>query len=243
MVGVELEFVGYELEQALLDLVDVFAGGEAGAVGDAENMRVHGDGRLAESGVEYDIGGLAPHARQGFEGLARLRYFATVSRNEQAAGFDDVPGLGLVQAYGADVGDELVQAQLVNGLRCARYRIELARGKVDALVGGLRRQDHRDQQFKRCGVFELGARRRISGAQAAENGVAFLRVHACAPGNGGAIGWKALPDGRFGAMAVFPIRGFMAFSRPGGLARVPAPPGLQRVSDRPCHCFAPRSFA
>ena len=45
--------------------------GEAGAVGDAEHMRIDGDGRFAEGGVEHHIRRLAPDARQAFELFAR----------------------------------------------------------------------------------------------------------------------------------------------------------------------------
>src|SRR6185436_20106644 len=62
-----------ELQQSLLYGKDVLAWREAGPVGDAEDVRVDRHGRLAERGVQHDVGGLAPHARQLLQSLAVLR--------------------------------------------------------------------------------------------------------------------------------------------------------------------------
>ena len=50
----------------VLDLARRPARRQPGAVADAEQMRVDGDGRLAEGDVEHDIGGLAADAGQRF---------------------------------------------------------------------------------------------------------------------------------------------------------------------------------
>jgi hypothetical protein len=76
--------------------------------------------------------------------------------DQDLAGGDDVPGLGVVQADGLDIAHQLVQAEVEDLLRRIRDRVQLARGLVDADVGGLRRQQHGDQQFKWRGVFEFG---------------------------------------------------------------------------------------
>ena len=108
MVGVELEFIGHKLEQAFFYLVDIFSRCDAGTVGDAEYVRVYGDGRVPEGGVEDDVGGLASDARQVLKLLAGLRHFPIVARNEQVAGLDDVFCLRMKQADGADVALQLV---------------------------------------------------------------------------------------------------------------------------------------
>ena len=64
------EFGGHDFISCVLDRRDGLAGREPGAVGDAEDMRVHRDGRLAEGDVEHHIGGLAADAGQRFQRLA-----------------------------------------------------------------------------------------------------------------------------------------------------------------------------
>ena len=43
-----------------------------------EHVRVHRQRRLAEGGIEHDIGGLAADAGQGFQRLALVRHLAAV---------------------------------------------------------------------------------------------------------------------------------------------------------------------
>src|SRR5690554_7861384 len=59
VVGVLAELLRHVAQQLLLHFDHVLALGDAGAVGDPEDMGVHGDGGLAEGGVENDVGGLA----------------------------------------------------------------------------------------------------------------------------------------------------------------------------------------
>jgi len=63
MVGVEQEFFGHEAHKFVFYFAYVFARGEIHAVGYTENMGIHSHGRLAEGGVEYDVGGFAAGAR------------------------------------------------------------------------------------------------------------------------------------------------------------------------------------
>jgi len=66
------------LDEAVLDRARVLARRHAGAVGDAEDMRIDRDRRFAEGDVEHDVGGLAPDARQLLQLLARSRHLAAV---------------------------------------------------------------------------------------------------------------------------------------------------------------------
>jgi hypothetical protein len=61
-MGVAAERLGDDLFKLGFDLVDVLAGGEAGAVAHSENVGVDGEGFLAERGVENDVRGLAADA-------------------------------------------------------------------------------------------------------------------------------------------------------------------------------------
>src|SRR4029079_136999 len=73
MMGMALALRRHHGVEHLLDLGRGLAGSEAGAVADPEQMGVDGDGRLAEGGVEDDIGGLAADAGQRLEGGAIAR--------------------------------------------------------------------------------------------------------------------------------------------------------------------------
>ena len=67
------KFSGYEFQQPVFHSSLSLARRQAGAIADAENMRVDGHCRLAEGDVEHDIRGLAADARQGLQRLAAAR--------------------------------------------------------------------------------------------------------------------------------------------------------------------------
>ena len=64
MVGVAAEGLRDDPFQLGFDLFDGFAGSQAGAVADAEDMRVDGKSFLAESSVQDNICSLAADSRQ-----------------------------------------------------------------------------------------------------------------------------------------------------------------------------------
>src|SRR3546814_8018516 len=72
-------------------------------MGDAEDVRIDGDGMFAERGVEHDVRRLATDARQRFERFAIPWYFAAVQVQYLSTQADDVLRLGLIQADGLDV--------------------------------------------------------------------------------------------------------------------------------------------
>ncbi|MCY1535937.1 hypothetical protein D9M68_713660 [compost metagenome] len=179
MVRVLHIFAGHEFFELAFDFQHVLAGGDAGAVGHAEDVRVHGHRGLAERGVEHHVGGLAAHAGQGFQRLAGLRHFAAVLLQQNLAGGDGVLRLRAEESDGFDVVRQARFAQRQQALRRAMLREELARGDVDRFIGGLRRQQHRDQQLERRVVFEFGGGMGIGRLQAGEDLLAFGGVHGC----------------------------------------------------------------
>ena len=82
MMRVAAEGLRDDLLELRFDLVDILAGSEAGAVADAEDVRVDGEGFLAEGGVEDDVGGLAADARKFLELFAGTRDFAAMTIDE-----------------------------------------------------------------------------------------------------------------------------------------------------------------
>ena len=64
--------------QPVLHLAHVAAGGEAGAVGEAEDVGIDRHRTLAERDVEHDIGGLAADAGQRLQRFTIMRHRAAV---------------------------------------------------------------------------------------------------------------------------------------------------------------------
>ena len=60
-MGVSAKGLGNDLFQLCLDFVDVLAGGQAGPIADAKDMRVYCEGFLAEGCVQHNVGSLAAY--------------------------------------------------------------------------------------------------------------------------------------------------------------------------------------
>src|SRR5687767_4529418 len=78
VVGVLEEFRRRELQEFLFYFQSIFARREAGAVGDAEDVRVDRHGGLTERGVQHHACRLAAHPRQALERLALGGHLAAV---------------------------------------------------------------------------------------------------------------------------------------------------------------------
>src|SRR5829696_5708638 len=109
---VALVFVRYHRVELFLDLKWCLAGGEPGAIADAENVRVDCNGRLAEGDVENDIGGLAPYTGQRLQRFARRRHLAAMLLDQLLRQRDDILGLSAVEADSLDVVAHLRLAEL-----------------------------------------------------------------------------------------------------------------------------------
>ena len=60
---IEPEFFGHQPQQSLFDFGHVFPRCNAGPVRDPEYVCIHGDGRMTEGGIEYNVGGFPADAR------------------------------------------------------------------------------------------------------------------------------------------------------------------------------------
>ena len=118
MVGVLLEIVGDELFQPAFDFVDILSRRQSGAIGDAKDVRVHGNRRLAEGCIQDHIGRLAPDTGKGLQCRACVRNLAAVFADEDLRQRDDVLRLVAEQTDGADVRDQSVDAEFDDG--CGR---------------------------------------------------------------------------------------------------------------------------
>src|SRR5471030_2442695 len=95
MVAVKFELGGNHFQQFIFHVLYGLSGSKAGAVTDAVDVGVDGNGGPAEGGVEHHVGGFAAYAGQGFEGGTVFRHFTIVFFQQNAAGFDHVSALAL----------------------------------------------------------------------------------------------------------------------------------------------------
>ena len=153
----------------MLDLQGCLARGQARAVGDAKDVGIHRKGGMTESGVEDDIGGLPPHARQGFQGVPVRWHLPAMTFQQEGAGFDDIGGLGVEETQVSDMGLEALLTQIQHGLGRIGNREEARRRLVDTLVRGLGGENNRHQELERAGVVQLRPGGGIATTQAFED--------------------------------------------------------------------------
>ena len=145
MVGVAFVLRRNHLLQLHLNFERILAGGQPGAVADAENMGVDRDGRLAEGDVQNYIGGLASDAGQCLQRLARTRHLPAVLSDQPARQLNDVLGFGAKKTDGLDQLAHFVFAERHHFFRRIGGGEQRGRRLVDAGIGRLRRQHHRHQ--------------------------------------------------------------------------------------------------
>ncbi len=192
MVGILQELAWHEPQQFLLHLQGGLAGGDAGAVTDAEDVGVHRDRGLSEGGIEHHVGGLASDAGEYLQGFAVCGDLSLVLRDEDGAGLDEIPGLAVEQPDGSDVALQAILAQGEDGLRRIGQGEQLGSGLVHPFVGGLGGEDDRHQQLERCGVGELRGGLRIGGLQALEDDASLFPVHGLRRSYGTGSAWFEL---------------------------------------------------
>ena len=139
---------------------------QPGAVADPENMRVDREGLRAKGTVHHDIGGLAPDPGQLDQLVAVRRHRAIIVGDQHLRQRDHVFGLGVVEADRLDMLLQSLEPQIDHLLRCLHLGEQPAGRLVDADIGRLRRQRHRDHQLIGVAIGKLGLRRRIVGGEA-----------------------------------------------------------------------------
>ena len=123
------------LQQLFLHGQRRFTGRQACSVRNPENMGVNRDGGFAKCGIEYDIGGFAPHARECLQRFSLSRHFSVVLVEQDAASLDDIGCLGVEQANGANVIAQRVLAHVENGLWRIGHGVQAPGRPVHADVG------------------------------------------------------------------------------------------------------------
>ena len=176
VVGVLFVLIGDELQQPLLDFQDVFAGRQAGAVGYPEYVGIHGNGRLAEGGIEDDVCRFPADPRQFFQCFPGLRDFTGMGIDQDKAGPDNVFGFCIVQADRFDILLQSLFAQPDKLLRRIGRPEQFFRGLVDTDIRCLRRQDNGYKQLEGAGVAKFRRGRRVVLPQQGKDLCAFAVV-------------------------------------------------------------------
>ena len=156
-------------EQTILHRKRRLAGGKAGPVRDAEDVRIDRDRIRAERHLQDDVRGLAADARQRFQRGAVGGYLAVVPLQQRGRQRDDVLRLGVEQPDRADQVAHVVLAQGEHRGRGGGLREQRGRRAVDARVGRLRAQHDGDEERERIGVDKLAPGFGIGGFEAAEH--------------------------------------------------------------------------
>ena len=111
---------------------------------------------------------LRPTPGSSSQRLARVRHLAAVLGDQLLRQRDDVLRLGAKEPDGLDQLAHALLAERRHLLRRVGEREQRRRRLVDAGVGRLRRQHHRDQQRERIDVLQLALRLRHRRLEAAE---------------------------------------------------------------------------
>lgn len=162
MMSVLEECLRDQAEQFLLDLQGCLARGQARAVGDSKDMGIHRQGGMTKSGVEDDIGGFAPHARQCLQGGPVRWNLPAVTLQQESAGFEDTGGLGVKETQCPDVGSKAILTQIQHGLGRIGHREKACRRLVDTLIRGLGGENNRHQELEGAGIVQLRPGRGIA---------------------------------------------------------------------------------
>jgi hypothetical protein len=90
----------------------------ADTIADPVHVGVHADGRDFKALHEDQVGGLAPHARQGGEFLQRLGHLAVVAVQQDAADGQQPLGFGRVEPHRIDLPFDFLRCQRDHRFRC-----------------------------------------------------------------------------------------------------------------------------
>lgn len=141
--------VGWQqLRKLDFDVVRIFGGRPAKALCQAGNVGIDDHRRNLEGGAEDDVGGLAADAGEGGQIAQSGRNFALVALDQTLGTADEMAGLGMVKAGGADQRFDLGRICLTEGGGIRIAGKETGGDEVDTLVGTLGRKDGGNQEFK-----------------------------------------------------------------------------------------------
>ena len=141
--------------QIELDLVGVRVLGQADSLRQAHDVGVDADRLPAEGVAENHVGGFAPNPGERHKIVQPIRHFALVACDNFAAAVVNRLGLVAVEIDFANLFLEYRNRSAGVVFRRSIFFEQLDRHLIDEVIASLRRQDQRDQQFKRIGEIEI----------------------------------------------------------------------------------------
>jgi glutamate-ammonia-ligase adenylyltransferase len=151
------------------------------AAGEAVDMGVDGKGGMTERLNHHDARGLVPHSRELLERLKILRNFSAVFFQEQHRQRADRLGFGGAEAAGANDGLDAARLEPRHRFGAIGFGKELGRHLVDADVGALSRQQHRDEEGEGIDVVEGNRRLGIAPVENFTDAFGLFRAGHSAP--------------------------------------------------------------
>jgi hypothetical protein len=159
VVDVEPLVMREDPHEIALDPVGILLPGQSEAVCEAEHVGVDRDAlHLAERVADHDVGGLAGDSGQADEALHRVGHLPAVLGDDHAGSAHDRLRLVAEEACGPDDLLHLVRVRSGQVLRFREALEEDGRHLVHAHVGGLSREDDRDEQVVRRVVVQHDVR-------------------------------------------------------------------------------------
>ena len=156
--------------------------GQPQPVGDAEDVRIHGDGVRAERTAHHDVRRLAPHTGQGFQCVVVGGHLAAEADGQLPRHQHEVFGLVVKQAAGLDDRLDLRRFGLRQRRRVGIGGKERGRDHIHLDVRALGGEHHGDEQLKRIGEVQRGPRVGVQPRQLGKNqAVLFFSVHGDCP--------------------------------------------------------------
>ena len=134
VVRVTAEWLRHNSFELGFNLVDVLARREAGAIADAEHVRVDRERLFAKGRVEHHVGGFSPDAGKRLEFLPSPRNFAAVIADQRFGKSDDVLRLGIEQADRLDRVAKMFFPEINHLLRSLDAFEERAGCDIDACI-------------------------------------------------------------------------------------------------------------
>jgi len=134
MVRVTAEWLRHDSFELGFNLIDILARREAGAIADAEHVRVDRERLFAKGRVEHDVGGFPPDTGKRLQFLPSPRNFAAVIADQRFGKGDDILRLGVEQADRLDRVAKMFFPEINHLLRSFDAFEERAGCDIDACI-------------------------------------------------------------------------------------------------------------
>lgn len=136
-MGVSPKAFRYDACEAIFNLPHGLSGGQTESVRNSKDVGIHGNRGFPEGGIQNHVGGFASDTRERLKTLAFMGYFTAIITHERCAGFQNIAGLGVVEADGVDKRFESIFAEGEHARGIGSDLKEVLCGLIDTAISGL----------------------------------------------------------------------------------------------------------